>query len=101
MIRDDDEVAIGGDVAAPEDLRFQPSVEYCALGSAHRESAEPFQRRRQARSVGFSELCVRGHPMASVGARLGGEELEVRDGAQIGNFLRRNLAAPPPPAVTV
>ena len=31
--------------------------------------------------------------MASVAARLSGEELQVRDGAQVGDFLGSNLAA--------
>src|SRR5580693_9089440 len=91
MIGDDDKISIGGDVAAPEDFRFQPPVEKCALRSTHRETAEPLQRPRQARSVRIGELRIRRHARTSVATGLSGEQLQVRDGAQVRNFLRRDI----------
>src|SRR4029077_10440237 len=93
VIRADDEFAIGRDVPAPENLRLQPSVENCLRGPAYCKTPEPLKRRWQARNVRLGELRIRRHPRTSVAAGLSGEELQVRDGAKVANFFRRDIAA--------
>src|SRR5258705_5719224 len=93
MICDHDEIAIGGNIAATENFRLQPSVENSAFRTAHRRTSEPTERRRQMKGVGLRELRVRRHPLPPVPVRLRRQSLQVRDGLQVGYLFGRDIAA--------
>ena len=60
MIRDDQKIAIGRNVAAPDDPRFQPSVESGALSVLRTaDSPSRLQRRWQIERVGLREAAHR------------------------------------------